>query len=681
MQLACLDVFLALAAVFLLCAWLTLKCGLPASLAPLCVLASISTGLTFAGMAGVLVPAAAMVYLGGAVLGVWAMFSEKRAGRAMLSRLLSPGAAAFWLLTLSFTAYFALRQPRFFEFDEFSLWGTAAKMTSIQNVIYTEGKIGWPWQGTQNAGLMMLSYFIQFFGSFAAWKTYAAYAALLFSCFAVVLCGLEWKDYPLAVPATAACWLLPYVLTVYASGLYLVRIYMTSYGDIPAGIVFGAVVAYWIGLRRQCGGRLFWPVLPVLSLCANIKSNTVVLGLAAAGILAAEIVLFPQEAPWKKGLLRRIGRAAAAMAVPLAMFLGWGRYTAALAIRNAESGGMGQTDEGVVAVAVNGIKMLLGLPVGEYYQLRAARYEKAFRDVGSAFLHTHIGMGHSSAVDVAVILAIFLLVMLLQKTARERLNTAVLWLLSAGCFAAYLFMLVLSYAFIFKEVQAEQLVDFNRYLYAYTLGWFLLALALLCAAAKNGRWPLLGKGAVMGICLVFLVAFCRYVSPRRSVLGYDTVAEFCEMDAISRQTACAVEAIREDPARQGAPEDQRVFLVRQGDNGFYWFRYSYEFLPLVLDYSGRMATDDGRYGAGGGSFGVPGEDGASDGYYAYTPAEFLDTVQECGCQYLLVAYVDDLFYEGYGSLFDDGLAHTRMGGVLYRVEETGFVLVAEVGAV
>ena len=43
-------------------------------------------------------------------------------------------------------------------------------------------------------------------------------------------------------------------------------------------------------------------------------------------------------------------------------------------------------------------------------------------------------------------------------------------------------MLALSYGFIFVPFQAEQLVDYNRYIYSHYIGWFILALGCLSVA-------------------------------------------------------------------------------------------------------------------------------------------------------------------------------------------------------
>lgn len=708
MEFLYLDVWIALAAVFAAGAWLTLKAKLPAALAPLCTLASVSVLLTLAGMAGVLRPAAAALYLLCFALGGWALFDALRpapAGKAALAglpggrgaagdgsslrgrwcaaarQLFTPGALVFWLLAVSFTVYFGVRQPLFSDFDEFSLWGTAAKLTSTQNVLYTEGEIGWPWQATQNCGLMTLSYFFQLFGRFAAWKTYVAYDLLLFACFAAVVGGVKWKDYGLAFPMAVVCWLAPFLLTVYVRTLYVCHVYFTSYGDIPAGVVFGGAVAFWLCLRHE--GGPFGALLPVLALCANIKSNTFVLSLAAAGIVAVDLVLFGGGSPWRRGLPRRVGRAGAAFAAPMAMYLLWGRYTGSLIVQNAEQGGMGSTSEDLVTVAVNGVKMLLGLPVTDYYEARRARFGQAAADMLDAFVHTKITMLGSGLVVTGVIFCLFALAVLLLPDLRRRLRAALLWLLCAACFLAYNFMLVLSYAFVFTESQGAGLIDYNRYLYTYYLGWFLIALAVLGLAVRQSRRPLWGKAAVLGLAGLCLLCYGRYLSPYTSVLDFDD-SEFGEIAVYAEETEAVKQAIGADPARTGPAEQQRVFLVSQGDNGLRWFNFSYEFLPLVLDYSGRMRPEDSagvEYGAGGGTFGLPELYNGSDYYHAYTADEFLETVLESGCGYLFAEKIDGIFTESYAALFADGLAAAADGPALYRVEADGFVPVTtETGA-
>ena len=665
-----IDILLALAALWLLCRFLTVRCRVPAALAPLAALSLAALWLTVAGMAGQLRPGAIAFYLAccaGGVLSV--QKGPKPFSRKAMRAMLMPGSVVFWALSLAFAVYFCIRQPLFADFDEFSFWGTAAKLTCTNDALYTTGEIGWAWQATQNPGLIVLGYFFQLFGEFAPWKIFLAYDVLLFACFAAVLGGVRWKNYAIAVPAAAICWSVPWFFTTYNRTIYnaISTVYMSSYGDIPAGVVFGGAVAYWLWLRQTNGQK--WTVLPVLALCGNIKSNTFVLSLVAAGLVAADCVLFAPNGgsgfdAWKKGLGRRIGFAAACMAAPLALYLGWNSYIARLVAKNAAAGGMGTTSESIITVAISGVKILLGLPVGSYYTERLPRLAQAGGDMQSAFYHTDISMVGPGVVLAGLTLLLFAGTVLLAKG--ERVRTGCLGVLSLGGFVGYNFMLVLSYAFIFKESQCADLVDYNRYLYTYYIGWFLLALAALLYVLNQSEslLPQLGRGAVWALAVVMLWRVNQLVLPQMSVLGFS--ANYFSEQHLQQQRADAARAVMEPGSR--------VFFVSQGDNGYYWFSYSYDFLPTVVDYSGNM-----EQGGGGGTFGLtelrPGEEDHNRYlyYHPYTAEQWQKEVLASGCEYIFLNEIDEIFIESYKELFSDELAAARNGETLvYKVTDGQF---------
>ncbi len=119
--------------------------------------------------------------------------------------------------------------------------------------------------------------------------------------FAAVAGGyLPRKQWRVAVPMAAVLWCVPFFFTNYNHTIYLTTTYMTSYGDVPAGLVFGGAVALWLALRQNRAPK--WAVLPVLALAANIKANTFVLSLVAAGLMAVDAWLFA-ERPRSKRVL------------------------------------------------------------------------------------------------------------------------------------------------------------------------------------------------------------------------------------------------------------------------------------------------------------------------------------------------------------------------------------------
>ena len=169
MELLC--VLFAVAALFCGCAVLTLKCRVPAAVAPLTALSLIVAVLTLAAMAGVLYPAAWAVYALCLAGGIWVLLTRKKHTDA-LQMLFTPGSVLFWGMALAFTVYFFVRQPMAADFDELSLWATAVKITKVNNDLYATAELGTPWAATQNPGLPLLSNFFQFFGNYADSKIY-----------------------------------------------------------------------------------------------------------------------------------------------------------------------------------------------------------------------------------------------------------------------------------------------------------------------------------------------------------------------------------------------------------------------------------------------------------------------------------------------------------------------------
>ena len=684
MELLC--VFAALAAVFLFSAFLTLKCGLHSALAPLTALAVAVFWLTVWGMAGPLLAGAWLLYAAFAGLGLWALWPRKDpAKRPDYRALLTPGAVLFYGMTAAFAVYFFIRQPMATGFDELNLWATAVKVTKVDDSLYATATLGTPWAVTQNPGLPLLSYFFSFFGSYADWKIYLAYNALAFAVFAAVLGTLGFSRFRIAVPLAAVLWCVPYFFTTYNHTIYLNTVYMTSYGDIPAGLVMGGAAALWLALRRSNGPK--WAVLPVLALAANLKANTFVLALVAAGLVAVDAWLLP-DGKFRRGLARRTGFAAACFAAPLAVYYLWNvRYVGYLVGQNTSDGGVGETTATLSDVVVSGIRILLGQPVEGFFAERQSQFLQAIADMGTQFWTdagnmSMVGQGRNV---VILILAVFLLAVLLAPCLKARLRVACAAVCSTLCFLGYNLMLALSYGFIFKPFQAESLTDYNRYIYSYYIGWFLIALACLAlvlqpytetvrfpvkdgpaAAAKcsQPRFALAGQGAVLLLAAAMLFRLNQLVLPQLSVLGFSD-SEFADRRAERAEVQLVCSYL--------GPDD-RVFYVSQGDNGEGWFSAVFDFYPVLVDYSGAVST----MGGSGGTFGLaelePEEEGVKKYYYhPYTARRLDETIRENGCTVLYLQQIDEIFVESYAELFTDGLAAAQNGEtLLYRVTDAGF---------
>uniref|UniRef100_UPI003AB5E1C0 hypothetical protein n=1 Tax=Candidatus Allofournierella merdipullorum TaxID=2838595 RepID=UPI003AB5E1C0 len=466
-----------LAALFGMSAVLTRRVGLNGAAAPLAALALTELVLLAAGLLGVLRPAGfVLAALGLLAGGAEAVLAKKKGETCPLAAALAnPAAKLFWAVALALAVGLWLLRPDFLNFDEYSFWGTAAKLTSENNALYTVCETGLPWQMTELAALPLASYFFQMFGAFAPWR--AIFAADLLMLAAVAAAAGCAKKARLACPLFLAGLAVPTLVTVAGHTALLNTAWLEFLGDLPAGMLFGGAVAFWLAAKGQ-GPAARWLTLPVLMLAANVKSNTFVLGLAAAGLVALDAILF--ERGGAKRLAARLGFGAACLAAPSAQYLLWNNYIAGLVWQNAAAGGMGDTaSASLPAVVVNGLKLLLGLPAESYFEARSDLFWQYGSAMTDAFFHRDVSVFGTGAAVVTLTLAVFLAAVLLAPDKGARLRAALFAVGSFACFAGYWLMLWLSYAFLLKDSTPESLASYPRYLASYYPGWLLLALAVL----------------------------------------------------------------------------------------------------------------------------------------------------------------------------------------------------------
>ena len=649
------GLLLMLLSLFGLSVILVRRTGVGPAAVPLAALSVAALLLLAGGLLNIL-PLAGLVLLLG---GIWGMAAEgvlaRRSARPDPARaaLDHPAAKVFWVLAVLLAVYFARLQPDFLNFDEYSSWGTAAKLMADNDQLYTLCDAGLPWQMTELAGLPLVSYFFQYFGDFAPWRAiYAADFVMLAACAAVAGCAKKART---ALPLLLAALLVPTLLSVAGHTALLSTAWLEFLGDMPAGMLFGGAVAFWLGVRRTpLPARLL--TLPVVLLAANIKSNTLVLALAAAGLIALDCLFFPADDVPRgaKAAASRLGFSLACLAAPLVQYLCWSAHITPLVLKNAQSGGMGDTaGASLPEVAVNGVRMLLGLPVTDYFEARRTLFQSYGAAMQSAFFTRNVSMLGTGAAVAVLSLVLFALAILLGKNARARVNALVLGLGSVLCFGGYTLMLWLSYAFLLKDSTPDNMASYARYFGSYYSGWLLIALAVLALACDTAPKAVFGRAAALVTGAAFALVFALQTEPQFTILG---VSEG-EYAAVRAERAVA------NAAAQQISSGERVFLIRQGDEGFYWFLYNQTLRPLDL-----------VYGEGGATYGDPAlTDAGDDPYFApYTAEEFAAMVDEEDITWLLVARVDETFTASYGDLFTDDLAAAQQGPALYRVTAEGY---------
>lgn len=502
---------------------------------------------------------------------------------------------------------------------------------------------------TELAALPLASYFFQLFGAFAPWR--AIFAADLLMLAAVAAAAGCAKRARLACPLFLAGLSLPTLVTVAGHTALLNTAWLEFLGDLPAGMLFGGAAAFRLAVRDE-GPAARWLTLPVLMLAANVKSNTFVLGLAAAGLVALDAVLFaPGGKRGAKDLAARLGFGAACLAAPTAQYLLWNNYIAGLVRQNAAAGGMGDTaSASLPAVVINGVKLLLGLPVESYFEARSDLFWQYGSAMTDAFWHRKVSVFGTGAAVAALTLAVFLSAVLLAADKRARLRAALFAAGSSVCFAGYWLMLWLSYAFLLKDSTPESLASYPRYLASYYTGWLLLALAVLAVSCASAKRPVFGRAAALAAGAVFAAALAVGTEPQFTLLGVGGG----EYAAVRGEVAVA------KAAKETIEPGRKVFLIRQGDEGFSWFLFNQQLCPALV------------YGEGGATYGEPAlVEGMTYGA-PYTKEEFAALLEKEQVDLLLVSRVDDIFEESYAGLFTDGLAAAKAGPALYEKGEAGW---------
>lgn len=690
---ALLEIVPALLCIGALSVFLVVKCSIPAGFAPLIVLGTSMLWFALFGIPNLLLAGGWLWYgLGGAACA--ATFAYKPQNN-QYRRLAAPAFVFFLLAGLGVVLYLGIRKPLLHSWDEYTLWMSAAKMMKTNNLLYTVVPSGWAWAATQTPGLFSLGYFVQFFGSFAEWKVYAAYGLLYIAVVAALIGNLSYKQYKLAVPLAFVGMLVPWFFDVDAVVSDVRLVWLKSYGDLASGLLFGGVLLVYLGLRRAKAP--LWPVGVLLAALSCIKENTFVLALVAAGILCCDFVFlgdkptipvlpfftrlkrrfqkgqgprrWPQ--PGRYPLAGRLGRAAVFMASAVLPLLVWNRYIGWVVAQRQQAGQVGVTNISPMQAMVKFFHMITGREeMTEQLRIVMRHMVAAFlgtkvesgSEPGKIFTIGSINMLGSPLITTLFIAGIFVAGILLASHSGLRKRGVLMLLLSAGGFAGYFLTSVVSYGLIIKYTEAVGLASFNRYMNAYFIGWFLLAVGYFALAARDGRPYGVAPAGLLALACGMLLLTVRMLPLQYSDVGYPDA--FFNPTRKEQALAAAARGVMEGPSTN-------TFFVSQGDStGQKWFRYSYQLLPVILDYSGR--TESGETGGGGGTYGPPGEGEGIPQYHEYTPQMLQEYMTKEGIGYLFAETIDQRFVDAYAKLFTDGLEEALAGHtVLYRVQGEG----------
>ena len=524
------------------------RCKLPASQMLLPTISAVVVWLWLFGMMGQLFVGGVLLY---ALLTAFVVYTAVSHQQSIWEQLKQPAMVLFLGISFAFLVLFFFTQPRFIQNDEFTLWGTAAKLTCTQNVLHPAAEGNLMAYGAM-PGMMLLVYFFQFLApGFTEWAAYAAYNSLL-AASVVTMAGVRARRWYQTVLLVALGGLLGYFFTAPQVG-GLSTVYLSLLGDLPLGMVFGGVVCLYLGTEKH----MLQPVLLAVSFCflTLIKDMGLAYACIAAGIIWLHQIVTAERYKWGRKFALSSGITVGYLVLIAGTYLGWSRYVAMVTGADKGSIGSDETQTDLVSAMLSGVLQLLGLePATEKFQQVSALMLPSPLTVPICLLGAGIWA-------LALILVVFAAAAF-TGDKKQRLGVASIASMAVLGLVAFLVFHLFLYVFNFKTPEALELKDYIRYISPYYLGMFLMALGLL--AHSREHW--LNQGLAVLLVAGMAVLFVWRGAPTAGFWNYPQVA-YSQRDDVT-QRAHQVNALLQ-------PEDT-VLLISQGDDVTRWNYYGYE---------------------------------------------------------------------------------------------------------
>jgi hypothetical protein len=621
--------------------------GQDAAVLPLPVLCGSALLLLCFGYAG---------HLHGGLLAVCALLAAgtvycavRAGGKDLLACAGSPGFLFFAAAGLFFWILFAVLQPMFTQWDEFTFWGTAARILKDQNALYCAApgnlaaRAGMP-------GMALVSYLFQGLGgSFSEWQCLAAYDIFFMACLAAAA-ALGAEHWPHGVLLLAAGVLLPFFFSVPMPGAQSI-VYLNAMGDIPLALGFGGSLCLYFAVREHRVGILFTAL--ALGMLTAIKD----MGFAYA-LIAVLVIWLGELARAGRISLRRFagsaGRAALLCLPVLGVFFSWSRYYQS--VTDAAKEAVGSAGLGYGEILSGGIRQLFGIG-------RTELFGRLMTLMWHALFEVRVCLLGSGVLALAAITVTAAAAWLFAQKGAERRFVLVTYLALGACFAVfYVFHLIL-YNYNFAESEAVQLKDYARYIGPYYQGWML---AMLC---------LLGRSAVFGVQKRFagmaLAAAALCVVGGFAVRGVPAAGFWNNASSLYEKRA----DVKSDAEQMNRTLnwDDRVLVLSQGDDATRWYYYNYELTATVVKgFGGRFWGQEKTYRWDSNFMNLV--ESLNWTYYDFqavcTPEGLTAYLREKNCDYLIVDRADSYLEHNFSGLFQGGIT-ADAPATLYRVVDTG----------
>lgn len=533
------------------------------AITPLVSVAVLINTLSLRAMYDFLKPGVVLVWAIAVAAFAFGVYKCRTSLKEKLDSFLSPGVILFIAASLLMLAFLAHRQPLMSEWDEFSFWGISKHLMKIHDQLYTFYKSSMIGNSTPPT-LGTLAYFFQrFVPQFTEWICFFGYDVMFFACFSALTAAFDRKSWNSAFIVFLFGFFSPYIFEIYTKIIYLEPTYITTYADVPLGIVTaGAMAVYFFATDNN--SRDIMPVLPVLMLLTLIKDMGFALSCIVLFIAFFDMWVGKKEFSFFKikGFFGKCFAAAAMLATAAGSFMGWSLHMVKVMNRNPfELGGV--TNMGQVEMLITGVKELLIGPQSDKFVFVKDRM------IG-AFFTVKISMLGSGVVIFALVTVLFAIAVIFGD-ANGRKRSIMMYLTSIVGFIGYYVFHLFLYVYIFKDRVSYTLGSYNRYIYPYYMAWLSFAIMAVCLAARDGK-KFFAKGTLFGFTGIVFLIFTVYA-------GYDNL--FIECNDRSFATRLDIKE-KVEYIQDAIGEDDVIFLHCGGDNGERWFIYTHEFASNII---------------------------------------------------------------------------------------------------
>ncbi len=615
---------------------------LNAAAAPLFTLCAVTLFLIFTGMAGLLGYAVWAVYAFALFCPVYLFAIKKESVKKVAQELFKPGMVFFIAATVMFAVMFAIRQPAFRQWDEFSFWGPAAKITVTERQLYTlvESSII---STSYQPFLAVLSFFVQSLSAgFTEWKVYLAYDMLLMACMALIFANIEWKN---VLSIVSAAFFSLFGLYAFYYSFEGVLLYFSAYSDIPLGVLFGGALLMHFHCEAD-GWPKFIATASVIASLSMLKDMGMALGMIAAGVIFVDMAL-TGERPTKR-VFKRESRVLS-MVYPLLLIVLAGANQLIWNAHFAATSGLSRVAEPYE------------YSVFEIFAGKDPFFNDLVKEMTDMLFVNHPSVFGPLGVTVILFTLAPIAASVLTLERKKILKVTAFSLVTcAGFFAYYYFH---AYCYTATMPHILRLASFNRYISSYMLGWMVAVVGVVfshCGVKLRRLEKLCGIGAALAFTLVTLL-FMPGVGDRVFTNG----GLYLSVDPVRTEIKKLTSSFRD------LSVEDRIYFVCQGSEGGEAFIFNYEMMPA---YTVEMM--------GSGNFVEPGSE--HDGFYDVEAdrQDFANYLDEQEVELVFVLKTDEYFIKEFSPLFADGLMGRLDNQVFmyYVAHEGGGISLVPVGS-